>query len=342
MDSITHLFLGGAIAAAIAPAKYRRTALVFGAIVNSLPDLDVLPLLLSDDPVVRMTWHRAATHSLLLLPFVALLLWWWLKRSWTPVREQPRRWFWLILVTLLAHPLVDAFTVYGTQLFWPLRIPPTMGGSVFIIDPLFTLPFFVGCLIAFFAREQPIGTRALNWALALGGLYLVWSLGAKWHVERVADRSLAAIGLQGAPHFATPMPFNTLLWRVVAMTPEGFVEGEYSLVADDGAPIRFRHYRSDTATLKQIAEFDAVRELAWFNHGFMKVQVANGQAVLSDLRMGSEPDYSFRFAVARPDMDRWQAIPPQQLQWPWYARRRLPAVWRRIWHADEATREEFQ
>ena len=81
-------FLGGAIAAAIAPAKYRRTALIFGAVVNSLPDLDVLPLLLSDDPVVRMTWHRAATHSLLLLPFVALLLWWW------SLRKVPR-WEWV-------------------------------------------------------------------------------------------------------------------------------------------------------------------------------------------------------------------------------------------------------
>ena len=341
MDSITHLFLGGAIAAAIAPAKYRRTALVFGAVVNSLPDLDVLPLLLSDDPVVRMTWHRAATHSLLLLPFAALAIWWWLKRWWTPVREAPRRWFWLILITLLAHPLVDAFTVYGTQLFWPLAIPPTMGGSVFIIDPLFTLPFLLGCVVAFFAREKPVAARALNIALIAGALYLSWSLVAKWQVERIADRSLAAIGLEGAPHFATPTPFNTLLWRVVAMTPEGFVEGDYSLVADEG-DIRFRRYRSDTAVLEKIAHFPAVLELSWFNHGFMKAEVVEGQVVLSDLRMGSEPDYSFRFAVAEHDTLRWQPIPPQQLQWPWYARKRLPEMWRRIWHADEATREKYE
>src|SRR4249919_2951785 len=63
MDSFTHLFVGGAIAAAIAPPGQRRAALLAGAALNTLPDLDVLPLLLSDDPVVRMTWHRAATHS---------------------------------------------------------------------------------------------------------------------------------------------------------------------------------------------------------------------------------------------------------------------------------------
>ncbi|MFT3805729.1 metal-dependent hydrolase [Arenimonas sp.] len=342
MDSITHLFLGGAVAAAIAPAKYRRTALVFGAIVNSLPDLDVLPLLLSDDPVVRMTWHRAATHSLLLLPFAALAIWWLLKRYWTPVREQPRRWFWLILACLLAHPLTDAFTVYGTQLFWPLPVAPTMGGSVFIIDPLFTLPLFIGCVVAFFARAKPLAGHALNLGLFLAVAYLGWSLVAKSQVERVVAPSLALAGLDGAPHFVTPMPFNTLLWRVVAMTPAGFVEGEYSLVADGGAPIRFRHHPSDVAVLAQVKDFPAVRELAWFNHGFMKAEVFNGQVVLSDLRMGSEPDYSFRFAVAQHDTQRWYAIPPQQLEWPWAARERLPAIWRRIWHADEATREEFE
>ena len=75
MDSITHLFIGGAIAAALAPPAQRRAALLAGAALNSLPDLDVLPLLLTDDPVIRMTWHRAATHSLLVLPLVGLLLW---------------------------------------------------------------------------------------------------------------------------------------------------------------------------------------------------------------------------------------------------------------------------
>ena len=57
MDSITHLFIGGAIAAALAPPAQRRAALLAGAALNSLPDLDVLPLLLTDDPVIRMTWH---------------------------------------------------------------------------------------------------------------------------------------------------------------------------------------------------------------------------------------------------------------------------------------------
>lgn len=329
MDSITHLFLGGAIAAAIAPARFRRAALLAGAAINTLPDLDVLPLALVEDPVMVMTWHRGATHSLLVLPVVAALLWWILKSRWTPVREAPGRWFWLILATLLAHPLIDAFTIYGTQLFWPLPLAPAMWSSLFIIDPLFTLPLVVACVLAWCLREEG-GRRALLAGLLLSGAYVAWSQVAKWQVERVAESSLAAMGLADAPRFSVPMPFNTLLWRVVVMTPHGFLEGERSLVVDRG-PMRFLAHDSETGELTAASALPAVRQLRWFTQGFLKANRMRDELVVSDLRMGAEPDYSFRFVVARAGPGGWDAIPPRQLRWPWAASRRLPAVWQRIW-----------
>jgi inner membrane protein len=341
MDSITHLFLGGAIAAAMAPGRYRRSAIVAGALINSLPDIDVLPIFLfSDDPLVHLTWHRAATHSLLVLPWVALALWWLLKSRWTPVREEPRRWFWLILVTLLAHPLIDAFTIYGTQLFWPLPVAPAMWSTLFIIDPFFAFPLFVACVLAWWLKERPGAQRALLLGLAVSGAYLGWSMLAKWQVDNIAQQSLAARGLQDAPRFSTPMPFNTLLWRVVVLTPDGFLEGERSLVADNG-PMHFRTYASDNKDLQHVADYPAVARLLWFSHGFMKAEVRNHQLVMSDLRMGAEPDYSFRFAVAAENGDGWRPIPVEQLKWPWDASRRLPEVWRRIWSSPVIVTREM-
>ena len=331
MDSITHLFLGGAIAAAMAPANVRRKAILAGALINSLPDIDVIPLFsLSNDPVVHMTWHRAATHSLLVLPLVAWALWYLLKSHWAPVRDEPRRWFWLIMVTLLAHPLIDAFTVYGTQLFWPLSLPPAMWSSLFIIDPVFTLPLVVACVLAWWLRERPGAQRALTAGLLLSGAYLAWSLVAKWQVEHIAEQSLRERGLQAAPRFSVPMPFNTLLWRVVVMTPDGYLEGERSLVADRG-PMDFRSYASDTKSLAEVSNFPPVARLLWFNHHFMKAEVRHGELVLSDLRMGAEPDYTFRFAVAERSGAGWREMPVVQLHWPWDATRRLPDMWDRIW-----------
>ncbi|WP_242111501.1 metal-dependent hydrolase [Luteimonas aquatica] len=330
MDSVTHLFYGGAIAAAIAPRGHRRAALLAGAALNTLPDLDVIPLRLFADPVAQMTCHRGLTHSWFVLPVVAWAIWAFFRRRGGRVAQAPARWFWAILLCLMAHPLIDAFTVYGTQLFWPLPMRPLMWSSLFIIDPLFTLPWLAACGVAWFARERWLAQRALLAGIALGVAYVGWSLAAKGMAEREAGRSLARMGLGDAPRFSVPMPFNTLLWRVVAMTPDGFVEGERSLVADRGR-MRFRAYGSDMRALEQVRDFAAVRRLGWFNHGYQKAEVRDGRLVLSDLRMGSEPDYSFRFAVAERDGAGWREIAPEQLQWPWQARRQLSAMWRRIW-----------
>ncbi|WP_345782409.1 metal-dependent hydrolase [Lysobacter stagni] len=335
MDSLTQIVLGAALAAAIAPPQHRRAALLAGAALGTLPDLDVLPVnLLTDDPVARMTWHRSASHSLLVLPFVAWAIWAWCRSRGGRVAQSPTRWFWAMQAALLTHPVLDAFTVYGTQLWWPLPVKPVMWSSVFIIDPLYTVWLLLACVIAWFARERPIARPALLAGLALSTAYLGASLLAKQAVEREADRALATLNLQDAPRFSVPMPFNILLWRVVAMTPEGFVEGERSLVADRG-PMHLREYRSDVRALSQVFDYPSVQRLNWFNRGFMKAQVRDDRLVLSDLRMGAEPDYTFRFAVAQREGEGWREIPPEQLQWPWHAGRRLGAMWQRIWHMPD-------
>src|SRR3546814_3957313 len=94
---------------------------------------------LTDDPVALMTLHRGASHSLFVLPLAGWLVWAFFRRRGGRVAESPRRWFWAIQAVLLTHPLLDALTVYGTQLLWPLPLRPVMWSSVFIIDPLYTV-----------------------------------------------------------------------------------------------------------------------------------------------------------------------------------------------------------
>ena len=336
MDSLSQVLLGASVAGVAVPAAHRRAALAAGAVLGTLPDLDSLPLwLLTDDPVALMTLHRGATHSLLVLPLVAWAVWWLFRRRGGRVAGAPRHWFWAIQLALVTHPLLDAFTVYGTQLLWPLPVHPAMWSSLFIIDPAYTLWLLLGVVVALIAGPRAAGRHALALGLALSTAYVGWSLAAKAMVEREAQRSLAAIGLADAPRFSVPMPLNTLLWRVVAMTPEGFVEGERSLVADRG-PIRFRHHRSDVQALESAAGIPAVQRLAWFNRGFMKARVEDGRLLLSDLRMGAESDYSFTFAVAEREGDGWRALPPEQLQWSAPRSDQLARLWQRIWNGPSA------
>ena len=331
MDSFTHIALGGSIAAVLAPAKWRRQALVAGAIFGSLPDIDI-PILVAAraDPVTLVTWHRGPAHALAVIVPAGIALWWLLRCGWTPVREAPMRWFWALLLPLLSHPLIDALTVYGTQLWWPARESPTMWATLFIIDPMVLLPVWIGAVAAWRWREQP---RARTWAA--GGLvvciaYVGWSMLAKQLVERAVDDSLAGTAYAQAPHFTVPSPFNTLLWRVVVTTPDGYLEGYRSLIADRG-PIRFRAYPSDRTTLAEVAGFPDVERLRWFASGFVKAQRRADEVVISDLRMGSEPDYFFSYAIARRVPGGWQAIAPR------YAASGVPGgmtlrtLWRRIW-----------
>ncbi|HSC79985.1 MAG TPA: metal-dependent hydrolase, partial [Chitinolyticbacter sp.] len=133
MDSLTQIVLGASVAALAAPPAQRRRALLAGAMLGTLPDLDIVPLaLMGVDAVTYVTWHRGPSHSLLVLTALALLLWPLARWRSTTVRVAPRRWLAAIWLALLTHPLLDAFTVYGTQLWWPLQPPPAMWSSVFI------------------------------------------------------------------------------------------------------------------------------------------------------------------------------------------------------------------
>ena len=343
MDSLSQIVLGGAVAAAIAPAAHRRAALLAGAALGTLPDLDSLPIaLFSDNPVTLMTVHRSFSHSLFVLPLVGWLVWWLFKRFGNGrVAASPVRWFWAIQLALVTHPLLDAFTVYGTQLWWPLMPPPTMWSSMFIIDPLYTVWLLVACIVAWFLRERAAAQRALAVGLVLSSAYLGWSLLAKTMVDREAERTLASMGLGGAPYFSVPMPFNTLLWRVVAMTPSGYVEAERSVLADDG-PLQFRGYPSNVQALAEAHAVPVVQRLSWFNRGFMRARVQQDRLVLSDLRMGLEPDYSFSFEVAERRDGSWQPVAP--VQHPWSAPvsgsegllKLVAAMWHRIRHPSTA------
>jgi len=348
MDSLTQIVLGSATVAAIVPPSQRRAALLAGAVLGTLPDLDGLPLLLlTDNPVTQMTAHRGFSHSLFVLPLLGTLLWWLFWRFGNGrVKANPVRWWLAIVLALVTHPILDAFTVYGTQLFWPFGGHPLMLSSVFIIDPLYTLWLLAACLMAWFSANPKRAQRAVLAGLFLSSAYLGWSLLAKYEVEQAADQTLRAQGLEQAARFSVPLPLSTLLWRVVVMTDDGYLIGDRSLLSDRGA-MQFTHYPSDTQALRESAGIPAVRQLNWFNRGFMRARVENGELVLSDLRMGMEPNYNFNFVVARWQDGAWQAIAPRRLPLDWPAdadgrsrSERLQEaaryLWQRLWHSPAA------
>ena len=72
MDSITQAVLGASIQGALLGRWQGRRALLYGAMLGTLPDLDVI--IDYGDAVADMTYHRGFSHSLFVLSALALAL----------------------------------------------------------------------------------------------------------------------------------------------------------------------------------------------------------------------------------------------------------------------------
>src|SRR3546814_2187562 len=133
-----------------------------------------------------MVSHRGISHSLLTLTVLAALLA-WLFHRWRPSTVYSGAWlFATIWITLVTHPLLDAFTSYGTQLFWPWRPIPANWSSLFIIDPLFTLPPLAALVVGLVAGATPRSLRIARWPLLLFVSYLPLSVAVK--IDRKSTR----------------------------------------------------------------------------------------------------------------------------------------------------------
>lgn len=298
MDSLSQIALGAAVGVA---TMGRRTApwkaALWGGLCGTLPDLDAF--IDHGDAVSNMTLHRAETHSLFWLtlasaPIAALVA--------AASRELDRfgRWWLTIWLVLITHPLLDTMTVYGTQLALPFSDWAWAVGSIFIIDPLYTLPLLIGLAVTLASRSPPDRHRANLIGLALSTAYLGWSvLGQTLAEDRVRDL-LAARGQADArevPMLVTPTAFNTLLWRVVIMRGDHYEEGFLSLL-DRDRPLRLARFERGLPLHRSVAEVPAVERMARFTQGFWRLAERSERIVLTDLRMGQEPFYTFAFVVA--------------------------------------------
>jgi inner membrane protein len=311
MDSLTQIALGAATCALVVRQPLRR-AMVYGAALGTLPDLDVL-VLGHLDPVEQFVRHRSFSHSLPMMTLAAWPLAWLLRRLDPGLRGiHAGRWalaVWLVLVT---HALLDAFTVYGTQLWWPLAGAPVSWASVFIIDPLYTLPLLVALVLAWRGPPERVGVR-LGVGLMVAQAYLAWGLAAQHHVRAQVAALESARGTEVEALLVTPAPFTSLLWRVLIRTPQGHSEGWYSLLRGDPAHFRPVPIAPRGVGPDAMPSVEALDTLEWFSHGYLMRFEVDGRLRVADLRMGAAPDFFFVFDIAERDGGQWRAITPERV-----------------------------
>ncbi len=333
MDSLTQMTLGAAVGEAVLGRKIGKKALLLGALCGTLPDLDVfIPYA---DPIRSFTYHRGFSHSLFVLTLLTPVIVWLILKLHPRIKDHRNALLWLVWLSFITHILLDCLTVYGTQIFWPLWSYPVGFGSVFIIDPFYTVPLLTGVIAALvMSRSGQRGFRFNAITLGLSSLYLVWSLAAQYYVTQVVEASLASRSLAYDRLLVSAGPLNTLLWRIVAVQPDGdYIEGYYSLV-DGERKLTFSFHESQQEYLAPLSGQWPVERLSWFTKGFYKVTLEGDEVVMTDLRMGAEPSYVFSFVVGHASLQA-QAPAVRQLE----SGRDLgflKKAWQRLWSAAES------
>ena len=329
------MVLGAAVGEAVLGRQIGRRAPLWGAAFGALPDLDVLvnPFI---DPVAQLAVHRGFTHSLVFAGLGGLLFGRLLARHYPQASQS--RWGLLVGLALLTHSMLDVFTVYGTQILNPFSDWPAAIGSIFIIDPLYTLPLLGGLGAALLYSQNARRRRWLNGlGLGLSTAYLLLGLGC----QQIARSSFQdQLQQQNGPRqqlLVTPTPFNSVLWMGVAADSSQIWVGLRSLL-DGPGPIRFHKKDKNPHLLQSFLGQRPLERLLWFSRGYYTVERQGGQLYFNDLRFGSADawlgeggDYIFRFQLLRDPLDPRRLRGFRQIQPPFDLDRvDWSALWNRV------------
>ena len=285
MDSLTQIVLGAAVGEAVAGNKLGNKALLWGAIAGTIPDLDVLanPLL---DMVGQLSFHRSVTHSFFFAILVSPILGWGLWRLYRNEHATFRDWTLLFFLGFTTHAILDSFTTWGTQLLWPFTNYGIAFYNIFVIDPLYTLPFLI-CVVAvaFYDRRSKKRRAWNNAGLLISSLYIFFSFAAQAYAKNTFEQSLADQGIAYRSYIVKATPLNTLLWTVTAETEAGFYTGFYSLLDKDKiVHYNFEPHRADL--LEPHRGNKKLERLLNITKGYHVVEIADRGYYINDLRFG--------------------------------------------------------
>ncbi len=319
MDTITQGLLGAVTAQLGFRQKIGRDATWVAAAAAVAPDLDIFtaPLLslagMELDGLSRLRYHRGVSHSLLLAPFLSLLItaiWWMLRRrrknNKTATLEHTKSPpFWMlylcVFIAVFTHPLLDWCTSYGTRLLEPITNTRYAIDAVPIIDIIYTpllILTLIGCAVARRLRggRAPRATLIIGWTgflLSIG--YLV--AGCVLHNRAVEKAMKLADSTKIVRGDAYPALGTIFLWRAVIETDDAWRAVRVHHFSND-PPEKFKTTRVSKAATnswiekaRKLPEYDIYR---WFAGGRLREEYKQVDGVhivqLHDMRYSLRTD----------------------------------------------------
>jgi inner membrane protein len=281
MDSLTQIVLGAAVGEAVLGKKVGNKAMLYGAIAGTIPDFDVFASYFTDT-VTALSIHRGFTHSIVFSVLFAPLLGWLVSRYET--YKNFKAWSWLFFWAFVTHPILDAHTTWGTQLFWPLDLRLAFK-TIFVIDPLYTLPFLVFLILAMRQKRASKKRQYYNTiGLVVSSAYLVLTFFLKWIAFSKFESALNTQHVDYLQIDTRPSPLNTILWSANVETKEAYLLGNYSFF--DSKPITFEVYPKNHKLMGNLIHQENVKRMIAISEGWYTISKKNGHLYFNDLRFG--------------------------------------------------------
>ena len=286
MDTITHIALGACIGEAVLSKQIGKKALIWGAVAQTLPDIDVAATLWLP-PVDNLLVHRGFTHSFLFGVAAAALLCFVVRNKARLRAISFIKLFLFFCLQLWLHDMLDTCNAYGTGLFEPFSHQRFSFHLLFVADP-----FFSGLLVIAFAALVILkkdNLKRKRWVLmgflqAL--LYIIYAILNKELVKEQVQKSLLSKHIAYKDVMITPTPFNTWLWYIVATTDNGYVIGYRSVFDSDSLLIPFTYYPQNKQLLKTVNKTLDLKRLIRFADNYYTVEYKDSLLVFNVLRFG--------------------------------------------------------
>jgi len=246
--------------------------------------------------------------TILMIPIIGFLLYRNFKNRYIGVEiEKPeaslRDWQWLFFWSLITHPILDCFTMYGTQLFAPFSNYRVSWGTISVADPMYTLPFILCLFIA--SRYDRKNSRRRFWnylGIGLSSAYLTFTVFNKQHINAVFADSLERQGITYNRLITNATILNNILWTGTVETDDTFYQGQYSLF--DTSDIVFTSIEKRHDLLNSLDD-PTIQTLRWFSNDFFNITpISKNKLQFNDLRFGTfsgtgkDPDdFIFKFQL---------------------------------------------
>ncbi len=301
MDSLTQIVLGASVGELVLGKKVGNKALFWGAVAGTIPDLDVIARYVTD-VVTATEMHRGFSHSILFCVIFAPFLGFLVSKIHKKQNVSWRGWAWLFFWGMFTHPLLDAFTTWGTQLFWPFSERLAFN-SIFVVDPLYTFPFLVCVIIILFKPKGAVIRAKINrLGIYLSSGYLLITLLLKLVVYYKVELSLKQQGVSYSNFSTRPAPLTTVLWNINVDLNDSYLIGDYSFF--DTKPIQYKQFFKNRDLVSPLINTDEIKRLRTISEGWYILEKENTQWVYNDLRFGlinfgssKQPRFVFRYLV---------------------------------------------